>query len=315
MSEELTKTKVIPREFFGERVDVVLAKLFPEHSRSQLTQWLKQGAITLDHESVKPKDKVQGGESVELKVTLPTSAHPLAENIPLNLVFEDDHLLVINKPAGLIVHPGAGNPEHTLVNALLHYNPSLQSLPRAGIIHRLDKDTTGLLIVAKTLTAHTALVRMMQEREISRRYLTLVYGTIISGKRVETFYGRDPHNRLKMAVRNQGKEAITDYVVKERYQQFTLLEVALLTGRTHQIRVHMAHINHPVVGDPLYGGRAHFPQGTTSELREMLQQFKRQALHAFCLEFVHPFHEDVLTLTAPLPDDFQTLLKVIESYG
>lgn len=315
MSEVLTKSTIIPREFFGERVDVVLAKLFPEHSRSQLKQWLKQGAITLDHESPKPKDKVQGGESVELKITLQTSAHPLAENIPLNLVFEDEYLLVINKPAGLIVHPGAGNPEHTLVNALLHYLPSLQSLPRAGIIHRLDKDTTGLLLVAKTLTAHTSLVRMMQEREINRRYLTLVYGNIISGKRVETFYGRDPHNRLKMAVRHQGKEAITDFMVKERYSQFTLLEVALLTGRTHQIRVHMAHINHPVVGDPLYGGRGRFPQGAAPELRELLQTFKRQALHAFCLEFVHPFLEDELTLTAPLPDDFQTLLKVIEAYG
>jgi 23S rRNA pseudouridine1911/1915/1917 synthase len=313
MSDVLAKEAVVPKELYGERVDVVLAKLFPEHSRSQLTQWLKQGAITLDREPSKPKDKVQGGEFVKLKVTLETAEHPLAEDIPLNIVYEDEHLLVINKPSGLIVHPGAGNPQHTLVNALLHYNSSLQSLPRAGIIHRLDKDTTGLLLVAKSLPSHTALVRMMQEREIHRRYITLVYGNVISGKRVETFYGRHPHNRLKMAVSQTGKEAITDFFVKARYQQFTLLEVELLTGRTHQIRVHMAYVNHPVVGDPLYAGRTRFPQGISPQLREQLQKFKRQALHAYGLEFAHPFTEDILTLSAALPDDFQSLLKVIET--
>ena len=314
MNSSFTKEAIILSEHHGQRVDVVLAQLFPDFSRSQLASWLKEGAITLDERQYKPKDKVFGGEHIKLQVSLKTNDRKCEpEDIPLNVVFEDDYLLIINKPAGLVVHPGAGNSEHTLVNALLYHAPSLEHLARAGIVHRLDKDTTGLLIVAKTLTTYTSLVRQMQAREIQRRYLALVCGHVISGSTIDTFYGRHPRNRLKMAVCVQGKQAVTQYTVHTRYPSFTLLNVALMTGRTHQIRVHMAHINHPVVGDPLYGGQTRIPAGINSTLRQALQQFKRQALHACSLSFVHPHTEEQLTFTAPLPDDFQSLLTTLET--
>ncbi len=314
MNATLMKEGSVPHQYHGQRIDVVLAQIFPDFSRSQLTTWLKEGAITVDERLFKPKDKVLGGEHVKLEVSLaPRESQSQAENIGLSIVFEDEHLLIINKPAGLVVHPGAGNPTHTLVNALLFHDPSLHNLPRAGIVHRLDKDTTGLLIVAKTLTAHTSLTRQMQAREISRHYQALVYGHLISGGVLDTFYGRHPRNRLKMAVCSQGRQAITHYSWCKQYQFFTLLDVKLMTGRTHQIRVHMAHINHPVVGDPLYGGRARFPAGISDELRAALQQFKRQALHAATLMLLHPVSKEELTFTAPLPDDFQSLLTLLES--
>lgn len=312
----ISKETIVPMGHHGQRVDVVLAQLFPDFSRSQLSYWLKEGFITLDQQFLKPKDKVCGGEQVKLQVTL--SDHILeskAENIPLNVIFEDDHLLIINKPANLVVHPGAGNSQHTLVNALLYHEPSLQHLPRAGIVHRLDKDTTGLLIVAKTLAAHTQLIKKMQERAIQRHYLTLVYGHVIGGGKIDTFYGRHPRNRLKMAVCTQGKQAITYYSVKKHYHCVTLLDVALMTGRTHQIRVHFAHINHPVVGDQLYGGRPRTPASLTENLRQSLQQFSRQALHAYSLTLDHPISEERLTFNAPLPDDFKALLTLLDSHN
>lgn len=313
MTEFFTKEAIVEKEFCGARVDVVLAQVFPEYSRSQLTQWLKQGSITINGGHCKPKDKVHGGEYITLTIAELKNEQHAPEDIPLNIVFEDEHLLIINKPAGLIVHPGAGNPAHTLVNALLHYEPSLQQVPRAGVIHRLDKDTTGLIIIAKTLISHTALIRMMQARDVQRRYLSLVYGNVIAGKRIETFLGRHPRNRLKMAVTQQGKEAVTEFSVKKRYEQFTLLEVQLLTGRTHQIRVHMAHIHHPVVGDPLYSGRVRFPRAISPEIRGFLEQFNRQALHAYSLSFIHPMSEKELTFKAALPDDFQSLLTILDN--
>jgi 23S rRNA pseudouridine1911/1915/1917 synthase len=305
----IEKEATVLSEHHGQRIDVVLAQLFPDFSRSQLSAWLKEGAITLDERHVKPKDKVLGGEHIKLHVIQTTNeSRSEPENIPLDVVFEDDYLLVLNKPAGLVVHPGAGNPQHTLVNALLYHAPSLQHLARAGIVHRLDKDTTGLLIVAKTLETHTRLIRQMQAREIQRRYQALVYGHVISGGEIDTYYGRHPRNRLKMAVCAQGKQAITTYTVRKQFEHFTLLDVTLMTGRTHQIRVHMAHINHPVVGDQLYGGRSRIAAGINNELRQVLQPFKRQALHACYLSFNHPHTDEKLTLTAPLPDDFQFLL-------
>ena len=294
----MMKEAIVSNDYRGMRVDVVLAQLFPDFSRSQLTNWLKEGAITLNQRPYKPKDKVCGGEHVILHVTLTArSNESQAEDIELAIVFEDEHIIIINKPAGLVVHPGAGNPEHTLVNALLFHDKSLEHLPRAGIVHRLDKDTTGLLIVAKTLTSHTSLIRQMQARKIERHYLALVQGHIIAGATLDTFYGRHPRNRLKMAVCGKGRQAITQFSLNKQYHYFTLLDIKLLTGRTHQIRVHMAHINHPVVGDPLYGGRARFPAGITDELRLLLQQFKRQALHASTLSFNHPHSQEPLTFS------------------
>ncbi|WP_131783439.1 23S rRNA pseudouridine(1911/1915/1917) synthase RluD [Legionella gresilensis] len=307
----------IPKDMYGQRIDVVLAQLFPDYSRSQLSQWLKEGKITVNDGYLKPKDKVLGGEIIHLDLQLISenkNEKLTPEAIPLNIVFEDDEIMVINKPADFVVHPGAGNPTHTLVNALLHYNPNLETLPRAGIIHRLDKDTTGLIIIAKTLAAHTYLIRQMQAREIKRFYLALVQGHVIASGEVNTFYGRHPHNRLKMAVREQGKEAITHYNVRKQYQFYTLLDIELFTGRTHQIRVHMAYKKHPIVGDPLYGTRMRIPPGANDELIMALQQFKRQALHAYTLSLIHPIKEQQLTFKAPLPDDFEHLLISLDNY-
>ena len=317
MSETNSRYLTIPRELHGQRIDTVLAELIPEYSRSQLSSWLKQGKITVNNSQLKPKDKVSGGEEIDFAVDLSLEnkvEHCEPEDIPLNIVFEDDDILVINKPAGLVVHPGAGNPNHTLVNALLFHQPSLQQLPRAGVIHRLDKDTTGLLVIGKTLESQTNLVRQMQERTIQRHYLTLVQGHIISGGEIDTNYGRHPRNRLKMAVCVHGREAITHYSLRKQYHYFTLLDVQLLTGRTHQIRVHMAHINHAVVGDQLYGGRMRYPAGASPELLETFRQFKRQALHATSLSLPHPTTNELLTFTAPIPDDFQLLIDSLDNY-
>lgn len=308
----------VPRELHGQRIDVVLAELMPEFSRSQLSTWLKQGKITVRERLLKPKEKIAEGELIDIAIDFSALESKVEncqpENIPLSIVFEDEEFLIINKPTGLIVHPGAGNPAHTLVNALLYHEPSLHQLPRAGIVHRLDKETTGLLVVAKTLTSHTHLVRQMQERLIERRYITLVQGHVIAGGEIDTNYGRHPRNRLKMAVCGNGRQAITHYSVRKQYQYFTLLDVQLLTGRTHQIRVHMAHINHPVIGDPLYGGRMRYPTDASHELISLLQQFKRQALHAKTLSFLHPVTEKLMTFEAPLPTDFELLLTALDDY-
>lgn len=311
--------ETVPAELHGLRADVVLAKLLPDYSRSQLTQWLKEGLILLNQRQVKPKDKVMAGEMIQMQVDLSKmnqqQTHDTPENIPLDVVFEDEHLLIINKPAGLVVHPGAGNPNHTLVNALLHHYPDLAPLPRAGIIHRLDKDTTGLLLIAKTLPAYTQLARMMQAREIHRHYLALVYGHIIAGARIETGYGRHPRNRLKKAVCEEGREAITDYRIKKSYHDFSLLEITLLTGRTHQIRVHMAHIKHPVLGDQLYGHpRLRVPTGASEALQQALQNLKRQALHACKLTFIHPMTQHEVSVEVALPEDFCNLLALLDSH-
>ncbi len=310
---------IVPSDTHGLRIDVVLAQLFPEYSRAQLTHWLKDGQILLEKRQVKPKEKVVSGDMIYVNVDLNSMNqrpdHDSPEDIPLEIAFEDEHLLIINKPAGLVVHPGAGNPYHTLVNALLHYYPDNAHLPRAGIIHRLDKDTTGLLLIAKTLVAYTQLIRMMQAREIHRHYMALVYGHIIAGNRIETGYGRHPRNRLKKAVCEDGREAITDYRIKKSYHDFSLLEVTLLTGRTHQIRVHMAHIKHPVLGDPLYGHpRLRVPAGATEALQQALHDLKRQALHAWKLSFIHPMTQEELTVEAALPDDLNSLLTLLDEH-
>ncbi|MDF1684344.1 MAG: 23S rRNA pseudouridine(1911/1915/1917) synthase RluD [Legionellaceae bacterium] len=310
---------IVPAEYAGERLDRILAQLCPMFSRSQLTAWLKAGFVTVDEQILKPKIKLEGGESIiltrPLEIAVPATTQFTPEAIPLDIAYEDDELMVINKPAGLVVHPGAGNRSHTLVNALVHHDASLNQLPRAGIIHRLDKETTGLLLVGKTLETYTALVRQMQAREIDRHYVTLVQGHIIAGQTLKTLYGRHPRQRLKMAVCEEGKEAITSYTVKKHYPKAgaTFLDVKLMTGRTHQIRVHMAHIHHPIIGDPLYGGRPRHPVGLSDEARDVFLSFKRQALHAKTLSFHHPVYEKQITLEAALPDDFQNLLDALDA--
>ncbi len=310
---------IVPEHLAGERVDRVLAILMPAFSRAQLTTWLKAGFISIDQNILKPKIKLKGGECIILNrptdIPLPATEQLKPEPIPLDIVFEDDALLVINKPAGLVVHPGAGNPSGTLVNALLHHDSTLNQLPRAGIVHRLDKDTTGLLLVGKTLETYTALVRQMQAREIDRHYIALVQGHIVGGSTLTTGYGRHPRHRLKMAVCTGGKEAITTYSVKKHYPKAhaTLLNLKLMTGRTHQIRVHMAHIHHPILGDTLYSGRPKHPKNLDDHARALFLDFKRQALHAETLRFIHPINHKNLTFTAPLPDDFQELLNALDA--
>jgi 23S rRNA pseudouridine1911/1915/1917 synthase len=316
MIKNVIQTCTVPETSHGQRLDLVLAQLLPEYSRSQLTNWIKEGLILLNNKTCKPKDKAQVGDILTIEVTFTPIVNDfkscLPEEIALDCIYEDDDILIINKQAGLVVHPGAGNPNHTLVNALLHHAPDLAHLPRAGIIHRLDKDTTGLLIVAKSLPAHFSLIQQMQERTIQRHYLALVHGHVTRGETLTTGFARHSKNRLKMAVSGQGRQAITTYAVSKPYLDFTLLDVKLETGRTHQIRVHMAHINHPVVGDPLYGKPVRAPNYAHETLKIRLKEFKRQALHAYTLHFLHPITQIPLTFKAPIPDDFKLLLEALD---
>lgn len=312
LGSEISLCATIPEEFKGMRLDQALAKCFPEHSRTRITQWIKQGQVSLDGQILEPKIKVLGGETVEIAATLSPVHEDPAESIPLNIIYEDDDILVINKPAGLVVHPAAGNYQGTLLNALLYHAPQLKLLPRAGIVHRLDKDTTGLMVVAKTLPAHTALVAALQQREIQREYVALVGAEVIAGKSIDEPIGRHPHQRTKMAVTHTGKPARTHFRCKKRYYGFTLLDVKLETGRTHQIRVHLSHIGYPIVGDATYGWRYRVPAKSSVELREQLMAFRRQALHAVSLSLQHPVKGDLMSWQAPLPQDFSDLLALLQ---
>ncbi len=295
----------------GKRLDQALAQLFPNYSRSRLQQWVKEGLVTLDGVACRPRDKVLGGEWITLEARLEDQVECQPEAIELDIVYEDESLLVINKPAGLVVHPAAGNPDGTLQNALLHHDSELIQLPRAGIIHRLDKETTGLLVIAKTPGAHRNLVEQLQAREFEREYRAIVIGVMTAGGSVDKPIGRHPTQRIKMAVTYSGKEAVTHYRVEERFRAHTYLKVKLETGRTHQIRVHMAHIRYPLVGDPVYAGRLRQPAGASEQLREKLRHFHRQALHAKRLGLTHPVSGEWIEWEAPLPDDMQQLLEVL----
>ena len=298
-------TRRIPEALAGLRLDKALARMFPEHSRNRLQQWLKDGHVSLDSHSAKPKQKIWGGEHIEIRSQ--PGASDLAhrpERIALEIVYEDDEVLVINKPAGLVVHPGSGNWKGTLLNALLHHAPRLSGIPRAGIVHRLDKDTSGLLVVAKTLQAHTDLVRQLQARTVKREYLALVHGTVRAGGEVSAPIGRHPRNRTRMAVVPAGRPALTRYKVAKRFAGVSLLECSLDTGRTHQIRVHMQSLGHPLVGDPVY--RAGRRRGAERAL------LGRQALHAARLEFTHPASGMRRRFAAPLPGDFRALLNSLQ---
>ena len=301
----------VPDAAAGRRFDAVLAELFPDFSRSRLAAWIKSGDARLDGREVRPRDPVRGGETVTLHVQLDVQTHSEPEDIALDVLYEDEHVIVINKPAGLVVHPGAGNPAGTLVNALLHRDPSLNVLPRAGIVHRLDKDTSGVMVVARTLPAHTALIEQLSSREVHRQYLAVVVGSLVSGGTANAPIDRHPRDRIRMAVREDGRDAVTHYRLRERFRAHTLLECRLETGRTHQIRVHMAHLKHPIVGDPLYGGPLKLPRGATEELIATLRGFKRQALHAETLEFAHPVTGEPVRCTAPVPDDLVQLVRAL----
>ncbi len=297
------------------RLDQALVELFPEYSRSRLQQWLKQGLITLDDRPAKSKEWVYGGERIVFQQQQALAALPeqswSAQSLPLAIVYEDDSLLVIDKPAGLVVHPGAGTPDGTLVNALLHHAPELEALPRAGVVHRLDKDTTGLLVVARTLTAHAALVKQLQERRFERQYLAVVTGVLTGGGVVDAPIGRHPRQRTRMAVVASGKPARTHYRIEQRFRGHTLLALRLESGRTHQIRVHMSHKHHPIVGDPVYGGRMRIPAGCSPGLRELLQGFPRQALHARSLGLAHPVSGEPMSWESPCPADMAELIAAL----
>ncbi|WP_226469101.1 23S rRNA pseudouridine(1911/1915/1917) synthase RluD [Luteimonas panaciterrae] len=306
-----SRTAQVPDSAAGRRFDAVLAELFPEFSRSRLAAWIKSGDARLDGDLARPRDPVRGGETVTLTAVLDTRTEDAPEDIALDLLHEDPDVFVLNKPAGLVVHPGAGNRAGTLVNALLHRDPALAALPRAGIVHRLDKDTSGVMVVARTLPAHTALVAQLSAREVHRQYLAIVVGALVSGGTANAAIDRHPRDRLRMAVRDDGREAITHYRLHERYRAHTALECRLETGRTHQIRVHMAHLKHPIVGDPLYGGPLRLPKGASEALATALREFKRQALHAQTLEFKHPLSGEPVRCSAPVPEDMQTLMRLL----
>lgn len=301
----------VPDLAAGRRFDAVLAELFPEYSRSRLAAWIKSGDALLDGEPARPRDPVRGGETVTLAAVAEVQTEAEPEDIPLDILYQDADLFVLDKPAGLVVHPGAGNPSGTLVNALLHRDPGLSLLPRAGIVHRLDKDTSGVMVVARTLPAHTGLVAQLAARQVHRQYLAVVVGALVSGGTANAAIDRHPRDRLRMAVREDGKDAVTHFRLRERFRAHTALECRLETGRTHQIRVHMQHLRHPIVGDPLYGGPLKLPKGASEALVAALRGFGRQALHAETLEFVHPVTGESVRASAPLPADMLELLQAL----
>jgi len=301
----------IPPELAGLRLDQALAELFSEFSRAKLQSWIKDGHVLLDGTAKTPKHKVLGGEQVELRAEIEAQTDCLPEDIPLDILYEDEDLLVVNKPAGLVAHPAAGHRDGTLQNALLHHAPQLAGLPRAGIVHRIDKDTSGLLMVAKTLQAHKSLVEQLQERSIDRQYLALAQGYLTAGGTVDEPIGRHPTDRKRYAVRQDGKPSVTHYRIAERLPGHTLLRVKLETGRTHQIRVHMLHIHHPLLGDPVYGGRLRLLPGGDAELGAVLRGFRRQALHAETLGLEHPATGEWCEWRVEMPADMQDLLAAL----
>ncbi|WP_417658098.1 23S rRNA pseudouridine(1911/1915/1917) synthase RluD [Pseudidiomarina aestuarii] len=310
MSQQISLSDVIPASANGKRLDQALAEMFPDFSRSRLKTWITDGCVQIDGECVdRPREKVIAGCTVSIVTELAEEKRFEAQPIDLDIVYEDEHILVINKPAGLVVHPGAGNSDGTLLNALLHHFPAIDQVPRAGIVHRLDKDTTGLMVVAKTVPAQTHLVSAMQEREITREYEAVCNGAMTAGGVVEEPIGRHATKRTHMAVVAMGKPAVTHFRVVERFRAHTHLRLRLETGRTHQIRVHMAHIRHPLVGDATYGGRPRPPAKASPELLESLRGFKRQALHAARLSLHHPITGEWHSWDAPTPTDFLELLE------
>lgn len=312
MSEHIHLEAVVPDELYGKRLDQAVAQIFPDYSRSRLQGWIKEGELTVDGKVLRTRDKLTGGEKIVVDAQIAVIEEHKGEDIPLDIVFEDEHILVLNKPSGLVVHPASGHAEGTLLNALLHHAPEVAQVPRAGIVHRLDRETTGLMVVAKTIQAQTDLVEQLQERSMGREYEAVVQGVMIGGGTVDEPMGRHSKNRLKMAVVGLGKEAITHYRVLKKFRSHTHIRLKLETGRTHQIRVHMAHIKYPLVGDPLYGGRFRLPKNCSERMVQTLKGFRRQALHAKKLELWHPFTGEHCSWEIDLPDDMRRLLTVLD---
>ncbi|HEY8036107.1 MAG TPA: 23S rRNA pseudouridine(1911/1915/1917) synthase RluD [Methylobacter sp.] len=304
-------TAEVPFEMAGMRLDQVLAELFTDYSRSKLQTWVKAGRVQVNGLALKPKDKLDGGEEITLDAEAEVVITAEPEPIPLEIIFEDESLLIVNKPAGLVVHPAIGNWNGTLLNALLNHDPNLETLPRAGIVHRIDKETSGLLMIAKTLQAHNSLTGQLQDRDITREYLAITRGRMTAGGTVDEPIGRHPTDRKRYAVRENGKHAVTHYRVAQRFTRHTLVQVKLETGRTHQIRVHMAHIRFPLLGDQVYGGRFQMPPDCSEQLEKELRSFKRQALHAAKLGLQHPVTDEYCEWEQPLPDDMTRLLEAL----
>ena len=305
---------IIPTRMTGERLDASLAEMLPDFSRSKITAWIKSGDALMNGKNFKPKDKVSGNEIVDLTLNQKQSNDWAAEEIPLDIVYEDKDIIVINKQFGLVTHPGAGNWSGTLANALLYYDPALSSLDRAGIVHRLDKNTSGLMVIARNEKSQKYLVEQLQNHSVDREYSAIVYGHMIAGGTVDEPIGRDPKDRVKQAVSMSGKDATTHYRAIDRFKSHTHVKAILETGRTHQIRVHLSHVGHSLIGDPIYGGRVRFPKKASEELKAALLNFKRQALHSKKLTLTHPISGELMSWKAPLPDDMVGLLDALKKF-
>jgi len=305
---------IIPKRMTGNRLDASISEMLPDYSRSKITSWIKSGDALINQKTFKPKDKVSGTEIVCLTLNQKQSNDWIAEKIPLNIVYEDEDIIVVNKQFGLVTHPGAGNWSGTLANALLYYDPALSTLDRAGIVHRLDKNTSGLMVVARNEKSQKYLVEQLQNHSVDREYSAIVYGHMIAGGTVDEPIGRDPKDRIKQAVLMSGKEATTHYRAIDRFKSHTHVKALLETGRTHQIRVHLSHVGHSLIGDPVYGGRVRFPKKASEELKDALVNFTRQALHSKKLTLIHPISGELMSWKAPLPDDMLRLLEVLKKF-
>ncbi|QKQ24769.1 23S rRNA pseudouridine(1911/1915/1917) synthase RluD [Candidatus Ruthia endofausta] len=305
---------IIPNRLIGQRIDAAMAQMLPNYSRTKITQWIRSGNALIHHKTFKPKEKVLGGEMVALSIKIEKTNAWLAEDIAIDVVYEDEAIIIVNKPVGLVTHPGASNWAGTLANALLHYDSSLANLDRAGIVHRLDKNTSGLMVVARSEYAQKYLTEQLQTHSISREYSAIVYGHMISGGTVDEPIGRDPKDRIRQAVVEGGKDAFTHYRVIERFAYHTHVKAILETGRTHQIRVHLSFIGHPLIADPMYGGKIRFPKKADEQLKNVLKKFNRQTLHAKKLTLSHPISGELMSWKAPLPQDMQNLLQVLAKF-